>query len=220
MQEARLEFPEDFPEHSQAKVIAEELRAKRFLIDAKREPYHLNYARTNYIMTVFLVFAKEACDLGHARLWPVLKVQSESLTFLERFARSTERERRHLGIDLPSMVDGSLNALVEGAWVGFKAAPQWKEFQDDLLKVAELQGSSGARAQGETPQSPSKSIGQRLDEAALLQGISHEEQAARIGISRTTYFEVKGDGGGKNSRTKVELYLSQITSTVYIKNRD
>jgi hypothetical protein len=42
-----------------------------------------------------------------------------------------------------------------------------------------------------------KTIGDRLDEIALLEDISHEEQADRIGISRSMYFEVKAGRGGR-----------------------
>jgi hypothetical protein len=51
-------------------------------------------------------------------------------------------------------------------------------------------------------------ISARLDQAADQEGISHEEMAHRIGVSRTTYFEVKAGRGGKKARRKVELYLS------------
>jgi hypothetical protein len=55
-----------------------------------------------------------------------------------------------------------------------------------------------------------KDISDQLDKAALKENISHEEQAARIGISRTTYFEVKAGHGGRKARRSVEMYLSQI----------
>jgi hypothetical protein len=55
----------------------------------------------------------------------------------------------------------------------------------------------------------SETISDHLDKAALLENVSHEEQAARIGISRTTYFEVKGGRGGKKSKTKTHRYLEE-----------
>jgi hypothetical protein len=57
-----------------------------------------------------------------------------------------------------------------------------------------------------------KTIGARLDEARLLADISHEEQAVKIGISRTVYFEVKAGRGGRRSRRKTEIYLNNLFS--------
>jgi hypothetical protein len=57
-----------------------------------------------------------------------------------------------------------------------------------------------------------KTISERLDEARWKADISHEEQAARIKISRTAYFEVKAGRGGRKSRRKVELYLKNLLS--------
>jgi hypothetical protein len=56
-----------------------------------------------------------------------------------------------------------------------------------------------------------KPIGERLDEALPLDK-SHEWQAARIGISRTVYFEVKAGRGGPKSRRKAENYLLSLNS--------
>jgi hypothetical protein len=63
---------------------------------------------------------------------------------------------------------------------------------------------------------PSQDISARLDEAVHRLDISHEELADRIGISRTTYFEVKAGRGGKRSRGLAETYLSELKR----RNRD
>lgn len=55
-------------------------------------------------------------------------------------------------------------------------------------------------------------ISDQLDEACLKADISHEEQADRIGISRTTYFEVKAGRGGRKARRKVSIYITSIAS--------
>jgi hypothetical protein len=61
---------------------------------------------------------------------------------------------------------------------------------------------------------PVKTISDRLDDAATHRGISHEEQASRIHISRTAYFEVKAGRGGKKSRRKTENYLSRVFNDI------
>ena len=50
-------------------------------------------------------------------------------------------------------------------------------------------------------------LSEQLDEIVLRENISHEELASRIGIGRTTYFEVKARRGGRKARRKTELYL-------------
>ncbi len=53
-----------------------------------------------------------------------------------------------------------------------------------------------------------KSIGERLDDAALLTG--HKQVWSAIGISKSSYFEVKSGGGGKKAKKKVESYLFRL----------
>jgi DNA-binding XRE family transcriptional regulator len=54
------------------------------------------------------------------------------------------------------------------------------------------------------------SIAERLDAARRRLGVSHEAQAARIGVCRRTYFTVKRGGGGKDSILLVEEYLRSV----------
>jgi hypothetical protein len=56
------------------------------------------------------------------------------------------------------------------------------------------------------------SLGERLDVSSDTEGISHEEQAVRIGIARTTYFEVKAGRGGKKARRLAERYLRNLST--------
>jgi len=94
----------------------------------------------------------------------------------------------------------------------------WRAIHEALRQVAE---SPLDRQQPPQPASPT--ISERLDEATVDEGISHEEQAHRIGISRTVYFEVKAGRGGRKSRRKTENYLSRIFNKIDRKsglNRD
>jgi hypothetical protein len=56
-----------------------------------------------------------------------------------------------------------------------------------------------------------KSIGERLDDLALH--IGHDALAHKIRISRSSYFKVKGGGGGKTVRKKAEAYLLEQEGT-------
>lgn len=51
-------------------------------------------------------------------------------------------------------------------------------------------------------------LGALLDAEAHRLNISHEQLAAKIGISRTTYFDLKAGRGGKRSRRLAQAYLS------------
>jgi hypothetical protein len=53
---------------------------------------------------------------------------------------------------------------------------------------------------------PLETIGERLDRAALVSG--HKTIWSAIGISRSSYFEVKAGRGGRKAKAKVEVYLS------------
>jgi hypothetical protein len=83
-----------------------------------------------------------------------------------------------------------------------------------VAAVATVMGSESAETIGQTLISSPivKTISEQLDNAALLEDISHEEQAERIGISRSMYFEVKAGRGGRKVKAKAMLYLSRIES--------
>lgn len=59
----------------------------------------------------------------------------------------------------------------------------------------------------------SKSIGDRLDEAAALEDINYDEQARRIGIGRTAYYDARKGKGGKKTRIKIQKYLKRVLSS-------
>ena len=82
-------------------------------------------------------------------------------------------------------------------------------------RLTSLQTMSPPIPSGDAPDKrPVKTISDRLDDAAEHERISHEEQAHRIGISRTAYFEVKAGRGGKKSRRKTENYLANVFNKI------
>jgi hypothetical protein len=58
-----------------------------------------------------------------------------------------------------------------------------------------------------------RDLGARLDAACDSAMIFHQEQAGRIGIGRSTYFEVKAGRGGKKARRRAEEYLRSLQTT-------
>jgi hypothetical protein len=77
-------------------------------------------------------------------------------------------------------------------------------FQDEMaVRMVRLPGVSAQV--GERPD-----LGMRLEAAARLVLMTHEEQATRMGIGRSTYYEVKAGRGGKKARRRAEAYLRSL----------
>ena len=112
-------------------------------------------------------------------------------------------------------------AVKEGLKSKISGAPQ-PSFRQ-LLKVASGPIALAKNIQAKPNNAfsaPPKTISERLDDAVLKENISHEEQAVRIGIGRSTYFEVKKGGGGRKSKRSVELYLSRTFSGPNVSDSD
>jgi DNA-binding Xre family transcriptional regulator len=62
-----------------------------------------------------------------------------------------------------------------------------------------------------TSDSPTTRIGERLDQIVFAEGISHEELAHRIGISRANYFRVKAGKGSRFAIGTVKRFLAECT---------
>jgi hypothetical protein len=59
-------------------------------------------------------------------------------------------------------------------------------------------------------QAQEQSLAERLEDDRLKARLSIEEHAHAIGISRSTYFEVKGGRSGKRSKRLAEIYLDRL----------
>ena len=87
-------------------------------------------------------------------------------------------------------------------WVWRDARTDWPRLFHDETEVWRVRlSAASARAAG------ARDLGPRLDAAAKAAMISHREQAGRIGIGRSTYFEVKAGRGGKRARRRADQYL-------------
>ena len=77
-------------------------------------------------------------------------------------------------------------------WVWRDERTDWPRLFHDETEVWRVRlSAASARAAG------ARDLGPRLDAAAEAAMISHREQAGRIGIGRSAYFEVKAGRGGK-----------------------
>lgn len=223
-------FPNRFPGHAQAAVIAEQVQARAAFMKSLSLPGRggppgytareqwAALARA-YVLRIFYAFAHQACELGRLRTWTAKQVDDECREFLRLLASGVGIEFGELPV--PHML-GNTGSILPEVWREFTKSEEWTKYQDELLQVAQLQADAAPESPTNAPgtanastleASPAKTISERLDEAVLHEDISHDEQASRIGIGRTTYFEVKAGRGGRKSRQKTELYLSRVLST-------
>lgn len=135
-----MDYPQDFPGESRAKVEAAKIRAGRKFDSERSEARWSSEVEghfRNYLLTPFLVFAKEACALG---LWPVDKMDESCQEFLRRLTIDAYVEKgRAAGLSDPiSNWNGTILWEFEQE---LKKTPQWRRYENLLLKCA-----NGARA--------------------------------------------------------------------------
>jgi len=129
----------------------------------------------------------------------------------------TSQWPRHLAEQLL----GTLRLHLAGRWHHWRAhVMECQRQQQSPTAETTAPSSEGATVAPNTLRPKRKSVSEWLDEARLKEDISHEEQADRIKISRTTYFEVKAGRGGRTARRKTEIYLSSLFTSDYPNNPD
>ena len=89
-------------------------------------------------MTVFLAFAKEACELGRCNVWAVDEVDRQALEFLRLLA--IRARSRYADYDIVHMIEG--RHLTTDARRLFEATPEWRHYQDGLLSIHEALGTT------------------------------------------------------------------------------
>jgi hypothetical protein len=144
-----VDFPHEFSAQARAHIEAGRLKASRELGDAQaqkppdawkrgarewdRQEFH------NYILRVFLAFAREACELGKVGIWTVDRVRSEVDEFLRRFTIEAYYEKGcdRFGEKFPKMTGDWGGGLLLDVEQLFHRADEWRQFEDELLAVAE-----------------------------------------------------------------------------------
>jgi hypothetical protein len=134
-----MDYPQDFPAESRAKVEAEKILAYRNL-DRRMTKVSSGIAAEGLvrdcIVRIFLVFAKELCAFGQANGRTVDRVGSDADEFLRRLAIMILYDRPGLGGSWISNWNGSLTQDAERE---FRQSPKWKKYEDLLLKLATTQ---------------------------------------------------------------------------------
>jgi hypothetical protein len=227
-----MDYPKEFSREAKARVEGARIEAKRVLMLTKNvgiSPANPGGPALDYVCAIFHAYAKEACALGSLGVWDVDYVIKYITRVTESLAFEADRECGDLTVRVPiPLLSGS--GPSREFWVCLKKSVQWWAYQKWLADVAASQSSNPdplielktaviemkqiVAAEATEGHPLPKTISERLDEAAAKEDISHEEQAARINISRTAYFQVKAGRGGKKSRKRAELYLNSVFNKI------
>jgi hypothetical protein len=105
---------------------------------------------------VFGAFAHEACELAKQGGWTVDRVRSAATDFLDSFAFDQYYEQGHdrFGGKFTDITDhwtGTLSFEVERS---LQESTVWRQFEDELLAVAEQQSAPTVRGSGQAPEAP------------------------------------------------------------------
>jgi DNA-binding Xre family transcriptional regulator len=199
-----MDYPQGFPDHLKPPVDiafseAEIDFAKLQKVDYSKDDTIRHMER--YIRSVYFAFAHAACNAVAEGLWTPEKCRHELEYYREGLSRHVYYNKGHWRTTPEELfeLDRRVKRINEGL-------PEWMQIQEELKSAIQV-------ASGPKP-SPveMRTVGQRLDEIAEHKGISHEELAHRIGVSRSSYFEVKAGRGGKKARTKTLTYIKQVES--------
>jgi len=143
-----MKYPEDFPSDAQAAVEAEEILAnEQFKNDQARLGYGSSASQIvqlirAYVARVTLAFAKQACDLGRDRLMTVVEIRSAVDVFLQEIANAADAEKRFYadGTAINGLVlTDPYSRILPSQLHHITALPEWKEYQQMLLGVANIQ---------------------------------------------------------------------------------
>jgi DNA-binding XRE family transcriptional regulator len=144
------QYPHDFPKEAQANVEAEKIRAGEAFDKAKEQLPASKWGAIpevekllkQLILSVFAVFAHEACELGRRGVWPVVHLHSECREFLRHFTLEAYTDKGYdtNGNSVPRrLTDTEL-----------KESPEWKK-SAERLEVAELQSAPPKLARESEP---------------------------------------------------------------------
>jgi hypothetical protein len=148
-----MEYPNEFPQDSRARLDAAQVKAERDFVKAEQtlesSPFPTQYQSAvenlskHYINSVFFSFANEAIRIAKEGIWPACRIQPELEKFGASLIFSVERSKfcYRNGWAFPKV-----NALFFRAevWTGIKSSERWLAFLDDLTTVAEAQADAAS----------------------------------------------------------------------------
>lgn len=172
----------------------------------------LDYAQSLFDTSALALIATEGKGVAAAERFA--KLADEALevliSSLGPYLASTET--------VLGMVEGSLDLEIRVHLAprvqGWKSVAFTRGVKEDLDRLIAVPSTVSLESAIQIDRVPAAlSIGEQLNAiVAASEEISHEEQAFRIGISRSTYFEVKGGRGGREAILKTREYLKRVGS--------
>ena len=126
-----MTYPKEFPPEARAAVEAEMILGRRNYSKVKQASDNARSVRA-WILSVFLVYGRQAIDLGTQRVWTVDKVLAEALEGLRLI---TIEVAHQTGFEYwVENWDGSVKSDVMSE---FEATAEWQQFDDGLLALAD-----------------------------------------------------------------------------------
>jgi hypothetical protein len=137
----------DFPQPARARIEATKIQAGSDLEDCKgqlQRASELDVEMRNYILRVFFSFVQEALELGRQGVWTVERIDREVREFLECI---TLEAQLHKGYDLQGrsiipLTDHVFGHIRPEVRREFEKSREWRCYQEQLCKVAQVQGSA------------------------------------------------------------------------------
>jgi hypothetical protein len=146
-----VDYPQDFTESARKRVFREQVRAVD-AFDGKRSSIRseadLAAARLRFLMSIFGVYTKEACELGQHEVWAAERCESECLKLLRRAAED-------IRLTDSGEISSKLQAKIE-------SSEEWKEYRRRLREVADSQTTSPILAAGGETKTVRPSLGANL----------------------------------------------------------
>jgi len=185
-------YPTEFPQASRARVNAESVRATRDFEEAKQVAHgrsELERLLRKYVLRLFIEFVHEARHLGCQGLWTVDRLEAESREFLRQGTIGAWLEKGYdgSGIRLPEVASNWGGSILPEIQRAFERSPEWQEFQDILLEVADAQGRRQEGANVSEPVPPGKGNPEVNWENITILFLSDERVQVEAGATAGTY---------------------------------
>jgi len=161
-----MDYPQDFPAESRAKVEVARIRAgRRFDSDKVRAKWRSEIETFFwiYVLTPFVVFASESSRLG---LWPVDKMDQNCREFLRLLTINAYHHKGRTA-GLRNMICNWDGSILPEAQQEIEKTPQWRKYENIRLKFA-VKGRPTAQGTGINP----SQVASRVPEPGNHFGIS------------------------------------------------
>lgn len=207
-------YQTEFSLQARARVEAERLRARRDLEQARAEkpPEDWEVRRWDqcafyaYIARVVGAFAREACELGRQGTWMIDRIRAEVDEFIRLFSLDAYYEDGHdrFGRRLPEIFSGAY--LERQVTQTLRNSREWREFEEELLQVAEAQASRDIQRDGSDQAAITKE-----SKGTVESGTSQPLGQSHSVVSSASDLDESGsETEATNQRVVVDLFIAKL----------